>query len=100
LKKALGLALALTLALAFSAKAEEAKGTIRMVNSADHSIVLDDGTRLWVTEGEFANLSLGDQVLASYETKENKKMVIELGRRPLGLDGLTYDRLESTETGD
>jgi hypothetical protein len=89
--QALGLALALTLALSLSAAAEEVQGTIKMVNPADHSIVLDDGTRLWVAEG---------QVKAAYETQGEKKMVIELSRRPLGLDGLTYDPVDSIQTGD
>jgi len=99
MKKALGLALALTLGLTIAAAAEEAQGTIRMINPADHSIVLENGTRLWVAEGQFANLSLGDQIQASYEMKGDKKMVIQLGRRPLGLDG-SRDPLDSLQAGD
>jgi len=97
MKKALGLALALTLALSLSAAAEEAKGTIRSMNSADHSIVLDDGTRLWVSEGQFADLSLGDQVQAAYEMKDNKNIVIQMARP--GLEG-NFDPLSSIQTGD
>jgi uncharacterized protein DUF1344 len=97
MKKALGLALALTLTLSLSAAAEEAKGTIRSINPADHSIVLEDGTRLWVSEGQFADLSLGDQVLAAYEMKDNKNIVIQMTRP--GLEG-NFDPLSSIQTGD
>jgi len=87
MKKALGLAIALTLALSgFVAAAEQTNGTIRMIDPTDHSIVLQDGTRLWVTEGQFANLSLGDQVQAAYEMKGDKKFVTQMDRY-IGLDG-------------
>ena len=97
MKKALGLALALTLAISLSAAAEETKGTIRSVNTADHSIVLDDGTRLWVSEGQFGDLSLGDQVQASYEMHGDKKVVIQMSHP--GLEG-SFDPLSSIQTGD
>ena len=97
MKKALGLALALILTLALSAAAEQVNGTIYSVNPADHSIVLDDGTRLWVSEGQFAELSLGDRVQAAYETRGDKKMVINMARP--GLEG-TFDPLSSTQAGD
>ena len=86
MKKALGLALALTLALTLSAAAEQTSGTIYSINPADRSIVLDDGTRLWVSEGQFADLSLGDQVQAAYEMKGDKKFVTQMDRY-IGLDG-------------
>ena len=98
MKKALGLAFALTLALSMAAAAEETRGTIRMIDPADHSIVLDDGTRLWVAEGQFANLSLGDQVQAAYEMKGDKKFVIQVERTP-GLDG-SRNPLDSLQAGD
>ena len=97
--KVLGLTLALTLALSLSAAAEEAKGTIRWINPADHSIVLDDGTRLSVSEGQLADLSLGDQVKAAYETKDNKKVVVQMEHRTPGPDG-TLDPLNSIQSGD
>jgi len=97
MKKALGLALALTLALTLSAAAEQTTGTIQSINSADRSIVLDDGTRLWVSEGQFADLSLGDQVKAAYEMQGSKNVVIEMARP--GLDG-SFDPLSSIQTGD
>jgi len=94
MKKALGLALALTLALSLSAAAEQAKGTIRSMNSADHSIVLDDGTRLWVSEGQFADLSLGNEVQAAYEMQGDKNIVVQMARP--GLDG-SFDALNSIQ---
>ena len=97
MKKALGLALALTLALTLSAAAEQTTGTIQSINSADRSIVLDDGTRLWVSEGQFADLSLGDQVKAAYEMQGGKNVVIEMARP--GLDG-NFDPLSSIQNGD
>ena len=97
MKKALGLALALTLALSLSAAAEQATGTIYSINPADHSIVLDDGTRLWVSEGQFAELSLGNQVQAAYEVRGDKKIVTEMALP--GPDG-TFDSLDSQQSGD
>lgn len=98
MKKALGLALALTLALSLSAAAEQVKtGTITSVNPADRSIVLDDGTRLWVSEGQFADLTLGDQVQAAYEMKGDKNIVTEMARP--GLEG-SFDRLNSMQSPD
>ena len=97
MKKALGLALALTLALTLSAAAEQVKGTIQSTNPADHSIVLDDGTRLWVSEGQFADLSLGNEVQAAYEMRGDKNIVIQMARP--GLDG-SFDPLSSIQAGD
>ena len=94
MKKALGLALALTIALSLSAAAEQATGTIYSINPAEHSIVLDDGTRLWVSEGQFAELSLGTPVQAAYETKGGKNIVTEMALP--GLEG-TFDRLNSEQ---
>jgi hypothetical protein len=93
--KALGLALALTLSLSVAAAAEEAKGTIYSLNPADRSIVLDDGTRLWVSEGEFAALSPGSEVQAAYEMRGDRKTVIQLSRP--SLDGI-FDRVNSIQS--
>jgi hypothetical protein len=97
--KSVGLTLALTLVLSMIAAAEQTGGTIRSTNAVDHSIVLDDGTRLWVSEGQFADLRPGDQVQAVYETKADKKVVTQLHRRPPAPDG-ARDPLESVEAGD
>lgn len=85
--KALGLALVLTLTLSLSAAAAEISGTVRSIEPADHSFVLDDGTRLWVEESYLTDLSPGDRVQASYEVKGDKKLVTTLDRRATGSDG-------------
>lgn len=95
--KTLGLALALTLGLTLTAAAEETRGTIRSMNTHDHSIVLDDGTRLWVTEGQEATVSPGNYIEAAYESKGDKKVVTEMHPR-VGPDGTT-DPLKSIQAG-
>jgi hypothetical protein len=99
MSKAVGLAIALTLALSMVTAAEETRGTIRSTNAADHSIVLNDDTRLWVSEGQFADLRPGDQVQAVYETKADRKVVTQVYRRPPVPDR-TSDPLESVQAGD
>ena len=96
--KTLGLALALTLGLSLTAAAEETRGTIYSMDTNKHTIVLEDGTRLWVTEGQEATVSPGSYVEAAYESKGDKKVVIELHPR-VGLDGST-DPLKSIQAGD
>ena len=79
MKKALGFALGFTLALSLSAAAEETKGTVQSVNRADQSIVLDDGTQLWVVSGAPLNeVSIGDQVQAKFEIQGDKKVIVDL----------------------
>jgi hypothetical protein len=96
--KTLGLAVALTLGLALTAAAQDARGTIRSMNTHDHTIVLEDGTRLWVTEGQEAAVSPGSYIEAAYESKGDKKVVTEMHPR-VGLDGST-DPLKSLQSGD
>ncbi|PYN35138.1 MAG: hypothetical protein DME01_12730 [Candidatus Rokuibacteriota bacterium] len=98
MRKTLGLALALTLGLSLTAAAAEMQGTIRSMDTRNHTIVLEDGTRLWVTEGQEATVSPGSYVEAAYESKGDKKVVIELHPR-VGLDGST-DPLKSIQAGD
>jgi hypothetical protein len=79
--KVLGLALAFTLALSFAAiAAEETKGTVLSVDQADQSIILDDGTRLSVSDGQMSEVRIGQQVQAAYELKGDRKVVTELRR--------------------
>ena len=81
MKKALGLALGFTLALSLVAAAEETRGTVQAVNRIDQSIVLDDGTQLWVVSGAPLNeVSVGDQVQAKFEIQGDKKVIIDLQR--------------------
>jgi len=81
MKKSLGLALVFTLALALPALAEEAKGTVQKLDRKDQSIVLDDGTQLWVVTGAPLNeVRVGDQVNVTYEQKGDKKVIRDLQR--------------------
>jgi ferric-dicitrate binding protein FerR (iron transport regulator) len=59
--------------------AEEVSGKIQKVDSADRSIVLEDGTQLWLAESVSADqLKEGATVKASYEEKDGKKVVTEI----------------------
>ena len=94
--KALGLALALLLTLSLSAAAEQAKGKVKAVDAADHSFVLEDGTRLWVSDSQLTELTPGDKVEAVYEMQGGKKVVTDLVRRALGSDGQETTNFRST----
>ena len=79
MKKALGFALAFTLGLTLSAAAEDTRGTVQTVNRIDQSIVLDDGTQLWVVSGAPLNeISMGDQVQVKFEVQGDKKVIVDL----------------------
>ncbi len=90
MRKALGLALALTFALALPALAEQTHGTVKSVDPADHSFVLADGTRLWVEDTQIADLALGNDVQATYEMQGDKKVVTGLYVTTMGTDGLPF----------
>jgi hypothetical protein len=90
MRKALGFALVLTLALALPALAEQIQGTVKSVDPADHSFVLADGTRLWVDEAQIANLSLGNDVQATYQMQGDKKVVTDLYVNTMGADGRPF----------
>jgi hypothetical protein len=96
MRKAVGLALALTLAFSLTASAEVTRGTIWSTNAVDRSIILEDGTVLWVSEGQFAEVAPGDRVQAAYETTGNKKVVTELSRFAAAPDG-TRDPVDSMQ---
>lgn len=76
MKKTLGIAMALLLVFAVaSAWAEEIQGKIKSVDASDRSIVLDDGTQLWVAEGlAMDTLKEGASVKASYEVRDGKNV--------------------------
>lgn len=67
------------LLLAFAAApvwAEEISGKIQKVDTGDCSIMLEDGTQLWLGESVSADaLQEGKTVKASYEEKDGKKVV-------------------------
>ena len=70
------------LMLAFTAAplwADEVSGKIQKVDTSDRSIVLEDGTQLWLAESVSADdLKEGATVKASYEEKDGKKVVTEI----------------------
>jgi len=99
MRKILGLTIAMALALSLPAAAGEKLGTIRYFDTTNHAIVLDDGTRLWVSEGQMSGLSQGDSVKASYEMKGERSVVTSIVPSPVGPDG-TVDPLDSIQSPD
>ncbi|HSF04876.1 MAG TPA: DUF1344 domain-containing protein [Methylomirabilota bacterium] len=77
MKKVVGFALALLLILAAAgAWAADVEGKIRSVDTSDRVIMLEDGTQLWVAEGQaMDDLKEGASVKASYEERDGKKIV-------------------------
>ena len=80
MKKWLGLALALVLVLAVAgAWVEEIQGKVRTVDPSDRSIVLEDGTQVWVAEGlPMDAVKEGAPVKISYEERDGKKVATAL----------------------
>ena len=70
------------LVLAFTAMplwAEEVSGKIQKVDPQERTIVLEDGTQLWLAEGVSTDaLQEGATVKASYEERDGKKVVTEI----------------------
>jgi Cu/Ag efflux protein CusF len=63
--------------------AAEVSGKIQKVDTADRSIVLEDGTQLWLAESVSADqLKEGATVKASYEEKDGKKIVTAIEVSP------------------
>ena len=81
LKKLAIVALVLAFA-AFTAMplwAEEVSGKIQKVDPQERTIVLEDGTQLWLLEGVSTDaLQEGATVKASYEERDGKKVVTEI----------------------
>jgi hypothetical protein len=70
---------ALVLAMTTPLWAEEVSGKIQKVDTGDRSIVLEDGTQLWLAESVSTDvLKEGATVKASYEEKDGKKVVTEI----------------------
>ena len=86
MKKVLGIALALLAATAMTAAAEEVKGTVKSIDRADHSIVLDDGTKLTVSDRQLTTVTPGDQVRAMYQADGSKNVVSDLDLKGVGSD--------------
>jgi len=87
MRKTLGLVLALTFMLTVPALAEQTQGTVKAIDPADRSFTLVDGTRLWVDDAQIADLSLGENVQATYEMQGDKKVVKDLYISGIGPDG-------------
>jgi Cu/Ag efflux protein CusF len=63
--------------------ADEVSGKIQKVDTMERSIVLEDGTQLWLAESVSADaLKEGATVKASYEEKDGKKVVTEIEVTP------------------
>ena len=86
MKKVLGLTLALLIAVVLPAAAGEVKGTVKAINPAEHSIVLDDGTMLTVSDRQLNTLTAGDQVRAMFQADGSKNIVSDLDLRGIGSD--------------
>ena len=86
MRKVLGLGLALLLTMTLSAAAEEVAGKVKAVDPADHSFVLQDGTKLWVSDDQITELTAGEQVQAVYEMLDGKRVVTDLEHRAI-VDG-------------
>ena len=86
MKKILGIAAALLVTAALSATAGEVQGTVKAIDSADHSIVLDDGTKLTVSDRQLTTITPGDQVRAMFETQGGKNVATDLEPRGIGSD--------------
>ena len=62
--------------------ADEVSGKIQKVDMNDRSIVLEDGTQLWLADSVSADaLKEGDAVKASYEEKDGKKVVTQIDKQ-------------------
>jgi len=74
--KVLSITAAILLVLSVAgAWAAEIQGKIQSVDTSDRSVVLDDGTKLWVAEGlSMDSLQAGADVKASYEDRDGKNV--------------------------
>jgi hypothetical protein len=86
MRKVLGLVFALLVTVTLSAAAEEVKGTVKAIDRGDHSIVLDDGTKLTVSDRQLTTVTPGEQVRAMYQTDGGKNVVTDLEPRGIGSD--------------
>ena len=75
MRKALIGAVVVLLALSGAAWAADIEGKIKSVDTGERSFMLEDGTKLWVSEGvAIETLKEGAVVKASYEEKEGKNI--------------------------
>lgn len=86
MKKVLGIAAALLVTATLTASADEVKGTVKTIDRADHSIVLDDGTKLTVSDHQLNTVTPGDQVRAMFESQGGKNVATDVEPRGIGSD--------------
>ena len=87
--RALTLSLAFLLMFALSAAAGVIQGTVKAVDPADHSFVLQDGTKISVSDSQLMDLAPGDEVRTSFETRDGQNIAIDIEHRTSGPDGAT-----------
>jgi hypothetical protein len=99
MRKVMIVTMGIVLALPLAAVAGEVTGKIQSIEKATETIVLEDGTQLWVGELQISDLREGDKVRAAFEEQDGKKIVTDLDRRTsaTGAEG-TMD-IESTNLG-
>jgi hypothetical protein len=79
MRTVLGITLALLLSLGVTAWAAEISGKIQSIDPAERAIVLDNGSKLWVSEGvALDTLKEGANVKASYEERDGKMIATSL----------------------
>jgi Cu/Ag efflux protein CusF len=73
--KVIAVAVTLLLAMSGGAWAADVSGKIKSVDTSEKSFTLEDGTKVWVSEGvEIDKLKEGADVKASYDEKDGKNM--------------------------
>jgi hypothetical protein len=76
MRKILGIALALVLGLSLAAWAGDVAGKVQSVDTGERMITLEDGTKLWISEGlAIDSLKEGAKVKASFEERDGKNVV-------------------------
>jgi Cu/Ag efflux protein CusF len=83
MKKALAMVVAMVAMVSMVAMvpvwAADVEGKVQRVSPSDRTIVLDDGTTLWVAEGmAIENLKEGTKVKASYEQRDGRNVVTNI----------------------
>ena len=57
------------------ADAGEVKGTVKAVDAVERTVLLEDGTKLWLGEGVSVDgLKEGTEVVVSYEARDGKNV--------------------------
>lgn len=81
MRKGVGIVIALLVLLVGAAGgwAAEVEGKIQSLDAGDRTIVLQDGTKLWIAEGlPVDSLKEGATVKASYEERDGKNVVTNI----------------------